>query len=194
VTFRRVTTQKKALNPNYFKTVFVRDNRVKNYHVSLCRWFWLCFLEILFGEELLEHLVITSTWNGTNDTGDNSFGQPLYMNLLVPSGLLTNWFRLQLYQLVFYKFSQQYLLIQIFPADGEPTVVDSTNELDISNLHFQFRKELLHQIIPFRRVYLCTALAVNFSADLAAYFLTSSVTFAIVVGVLIESVRRLFKL
>ena len=66
--------------------------------------------------------------------------------------------------------------------------------IDVTRVRFRLRKSLLYLVIPFRRVYLLTAVALNLSADLLAYVLTTNWLVVLAVGAVLEFVRRILKL
>lgn len=83
------------------------------------RWIWLCILEMFFGQELLESLVITASQSGCPEDPDPKglYGKPMHLNLHIPSSIFTNLFRSQLVELLFYKYYLHYKFIE--PV-GEP--------------------------------------------------------------------------
>ncbi len=190
--YLKVIDKQPPVVQDYFALVFIRSERTRGC-VSRVRWFWLCVVEILFGQELIESFVTTAANSGCPEEPDHAreYGEPNQLNLHIPSGFFTNRFRSHILQLLYYKFYLQYLLI--LPV-SEPLSNKQTNSIDVTRVRFRLRKSLLYLVIPFRRVYLFTALAVNLIADALAYAVTMDLYIAIVVGVVIEFVRRLLKL
>lgn len=176
----------------YFALVFLRGESVKP-RISLARWIWLCILEVFFGQELLESLVTTAANSGCPEEPDpnREYGEPMQLSLHIPSGIFTNLFRRQLLQLLYYKFYLQYLLI--LPV-SKPYEDDSAKHIDVTRIRFRLRKSLLYLIIPFRRIYLFAAVVGNLSADFLAYLVTTNLSVVILVGIALESIRRLLKL
>lgn len=181
------------IKTKYLKTVFVRREHVEQ-KVSLARWVWLCALDVLFGEELLENLVVTAGNSGCPEDLDpnRKYGEPMQLSLHIPTGFLTSFAlcRNQVIQLLYYKFYMQYEIL--IPVEN-PFINMETGTIDVTSVRFRFRKSSLYQIIAFRRVYLLTAFIMNFIPDLVVY-LNSNFYFAFIVGVSIESVRRFLKL
>jgi len=177
---------------NYFPLVFLRGERVKQ-KVSLFRWVWLCLIEVFFGQELLESLVTTAANSGCPEDPDPNrvYGEPNQLNLHIPSGLFTNIFRRQILQLFYYKFYLQYLFV--LPV-AEPIENEQTNTIDVTCVRFRLRKSLLYLVIPFRRVYLLTAVAMNLTADALTYVITTNLYVVVAVGATIELARRILKL
>jgi hypothetical protein len=177
---------------NYFALVFFRGERTRD-RVPLTRWFWLCVVEVLFGQELLESFVTTAANSGCPEYPDQAreYGEPNQLNLHIPSGFVTNRFRNQLIQLLYYKFYLQYQLV--LPV-AEPLVNEQANTIDVSRVRFRLRKSLLYLAIPFRRVYLVAALGINLVVDALAFAVTTNFSIAVIVGITLELVRRILKL
>jgi len=190
--YLRVIDTQAPVVQNYYALVFCRGERVKP-RVSLGRWIWFCILEVFFGQELLESLVTTAANSGCPEEPDpnREYGEPNQLNLHIPSGIFTNLFRGQLLQLLYYKFYLQYLFL--LPV-SMPNEDEKAKLIDVARVRFRLRKRLLYLVIPFRRVYLFTAVLVNVGADVLAYIVTTNVTVAILVGVALEFIRRLLKL
>lgn len=190
--YLKVIDEQAPVVQHYFAIVFLRGERTRD-RISRPRWFWLCLVEVLFGQELLENFVTTAANSGCPEEPDENreYGEPNQLNLHIPSGFFTNLFRTQILQLLYYKFYLQYLLI--LPV-AEPLISEQASTIDVTRVRFRLRKSLLCLVIPFRRVYLLTALGVNLVADALAYAVTTnlSVTFFVAVG--LELVRRLLKL
>ena len=189
--FLPVVDRTPLIAPNYFKSVFFRDARTA--HVPWHKWVWYGCLEVLFGEELLESLITTASLSGSPDAEDpkGKFGWPLQLALHVPAGFFSNLFRRQLIELLYYKFYSQYLLIQPI---AEIHADESGKHWDVTRVRFRLRKELLYQLIAFRRVYLAEALALNLFMDAVVLLATNSVALALLTAAAIEALRRLMKI
>jgi len=190
--YYKVIDTQKAIAQNYFSLVFFRGENVKN-EVSLLRWIWLCLIEMLFGEELLESIVTTASNSGCPEDKDKDrkYGEPSQLNLHIPNGILTNLFRRQIIQVLYYKFYLQYLFL--LPVTN-PYKNVTNYTIDVSRIRFRFRKSLLYLVIAFRRVYLFAALILNIAVDISVYLISESVFYAIAAGFIIELLRRLFKI
>ncbi len=188
----KVVDGQDPVKQNYFPIVFFRGERVYD-KISSIRWFWLCIIELIFGEELLECLVTTASNSGCPEDKDfeRKFGDPKHLNLHIPSGLFTNMFRNQIIQVLYYKFYLQYLFLG--PV-SEPYINEKECTIDVSLVRFRLNKSLLYLVIPFRRVYILSAILFNGIIDLTTYFITSNITYAILVGVCTEIIRRTMKL
>jgi len=177
---------------SYFCLVLRRGKSLHSV-IPLWRWSWLCFIEALFGEELLENLVTTSSLSGCPENRDEerSYGHPRQLSLHVPNGLLSNRLRSQLIEVLYYKFYLRYGLI--LPV-VEPYINPENKEINVSDVRFAFRKSLLWQVISFRRVYLAEALAFNLAIDFMVLLFTNSLFYAAIAAVGVESLRRLMKI
>lgn len=190
--FLPVIDRTQQIAPNYFKAVFFRDT-VRTAHVPLHKWLWYCLLEVFFGEELLESLVTTASLSGSPDAPDaeGKYGWPLQLSLQVPAGFFSNFFHRHLVELLYYKFHQHYLLIEPI---SDVYADEGTGAWDVTRVRFRLRKELLYQLIAFRRVYLAEALALNLLLDALVFSVTQSLDAAVVAALGIEGLRRLMKL
>jgi hypothetical protein len=188
----RVIDGQKPIKQNYFSLVFFRDDRVRG-KVSRLRWMWLCLIELLFGEEILESLVTTASVSGCPEDKDpeRKYGKPQQLNLHIPSGIFTNLLRKEIIQVLYYKYYLQYLFIRPI---AEPYENKNTYVIDVTCDRFRLDKGLLYLVIAFRRVYIFSALLFNIVVDLVVYLISSSLEAAIVAAVLTESIRRIFKI
>jgi len=188
----KVVDSQSPIKQNYFSIVFIRGEHVKN-KLSLPRWLWLCAVEVLFGKELLESFVVTASNSGSPEDLDEKreYGEPNQLNLHIPSGVFTNLFREQILQVLYYKYYLQYLFI--LPL-SEPIEDEQSNTINLTRVRFRLRKSLLYLIIPFRRVYIVSAIAVHLVVEALSYLVTNNLWFVAAVGALIELLRRLLKL
>lgn len=188
----RVFDNQRPIVQSYWKLVYFRDtDRVAPY-VSRLMWTRLCLLEVLFGQELLESLVTTSSASGCPEDPDpgRRWGYPAQLNLHIPSGLFTNMLRTGLVEVMYYKFYRQYLFIR--PVDEDLHL--DRQECDLTRVRFRLNKELLYLVIPFRRTYLATALATNLTADLLVFAITTNPWYVAATAAGLEGIRRLLKL
>lgn len=173
---------------SYFNLVFRRGDRVQE--IMLFDWMVLTVIEILFGAEILEQLIITSAYNeGKVET----VGHFLHVSNIVPAGLFTNLLRKKIYQVIYYKYFKQYLFLQPESYFDEAELVQKDGSLLLNRVRFGMRHELLYQTIAFRRAYILVWICLNLVLDLAV-FATADIQAAIVSAVSIEAVRRILKL
>jgi len=190
--YTKIIDDQKPVIQNYFFIVFFRGERVKD-KVSLIRWVWFCFVEILFGEEILESLAMTSSVSGCPEDEDTrrKYGKPQQLNFHIPSGLFTNKFRTQLIQVLYYKYYLQYLFLQPI---SEPTENKKTNTIDVTRKRFRLNKGMLYLFIAFRRVYLLSSLVFNLLVDAVVFIISNSLESAIISAIIVETLRRIMKL
>lgn len=188
----KVIDNQQPIQQNYWGIVFCRGENIKE-KISLIRWVWFCLVEILFGEEVLESLVITASLSGCPEDNDfeGRYGLPQQLNLHIPSGIFTNYFRSQIIQILYYKYFMQYRFIN--PV-VEKSFNTEKNIINVTRVRFRLDKKLLYLVIAFRRVYLVSALAFNIVVNVVVYFYSNSVEVVFISAFFIESARRLFKL
>lgn len=180
-----------VVKTNMFKGFAIRNAEVQA-HVGLLKWIWLCFVEILFGEEIIESIVTTvSVENSNRRYKSSDYGVALNLSRHIPSGVMTNLFRKSLVELLYYKFYIQYLLIE--PRDAID-LNESKREIDCTRIRFSVFKQKLWQVIAFRRVYIFSWIILNMSIDSIVYFSSSNISMALISAFVVEGVRRLFKL
>jgi len=188
----RIIDNSNLVKQNYLKIVWFRNEQLKK-EVSLFRWIWLCALEIMFGEELLENFVITCPDNTSpeHENSNNEYCMANMLNSHIPNGIFTNVFRKQLIELLYYKYYLQYLMI--IPS-SEYSVHVEQNTINLTRSPFWFRKKLLYQVIAFRRVYILSAIAFNLAVDFAVFVYSSDLHITALVAISLEAFRRLLKI
>lgn len=175
-----------------YKTVFLRNDCNKD-SVSLLKWIYLTFFEILFGSVLLENIVNTSAGTSTREE-QCQYGKEMKLNSFVPNGVTTNFFRGVLVEVLYYKFYKQYFLIRPLHQIEEHEIDRKSKTIDCSLIRFASFKEVLYQVISLRKVYELTHLATNVTIDTIVYFYTDRLDMAIFSAILIESIRRIVKI
>ena len=188
----RVLDKTGAYEKSYIGVVFRRHDRLKD-DISLSKWIWLTLIELIVGPELIESIVTTASVPpyGKNPKEDISkYGAEFHLTLHIPSGLITNFLRPQIIELLYYKFHWQYLLLMPL---GEPYIDVKARTIDCTRTRFRARKEIFYQLIALRRVYDLSWLVFNLSVDLLVYYLSSSLEWALVSALTIEGARRLLK-
>ncbi len=171
------------------KIVFCRSDRVKN-DVSLYEWTVLTLIEFLFGEELLEQFIITAAYNDEN----KKTGHFLHLTDMVPAGILTNYFRHKICQLLYYKFYKHYLFLASETEINENEVTDeASGALNLCRNRFAMKHDLLYQVIAFRRAYILQWIVFNLAIDIIVY-LSIDLQAALFSALAIEDARRLLRL
>ncbi|MBL3591841.1 MAG: hypothetical protein JMN24_19010 [gamma proteobacterium endosymbiont of Lamellibrachia anaximandri] len=188
----RIIDNSNVVKQNYFKVAWFRNEELKN-QVSLLRWIWLCILEVMFGEELLENFVTTCPDNTSPEhkNGNNEYCMANMLNSHIPNGIFTNLFRRHLIELLYYKYYLQYLMI--IPSSQDSVHVKGKT-IDLTRSPFWFRKKLLYQVIAFRRVYILSAITLNLTVDVAVFIYSSDLAVTAMVAVSLEATRRLLKI
>jgi len=184
--YQKIIDTTPPIKTRYQKLIFCRNPTIIK-KVPLWKWIWFWILEIFFGEELLENLVMTSTNN-----------ESLPLRLHIPGGFFTNCFRNQLIEMLYYKFYLQYLLLipeseREWDEMREFLEKDATVPLDISNTRFWFKKCSLFQIIEFRRTYLLMAITMHSLNSTLFYTITHNEIWTISIAALLELLRRTSK-
>ena len=181
----KIKDDTKSHTSSYFWLVLTRQSDEAK-EIGIIDWIKLTLFELMFGEELLEQLTLTSSYNNVGE--NQKTGHMLHLNDIIPAGFLTNLFRQQILQLLYFKFFKIYLFLA-----SESEVRESDSVVDLTRSRFAMRHELLYQVIAFRRVYILCWLCFNISIDLIVYS-TSDLQTAILSALTIEGLRRLLKL
>lgn len=164
----RVLDKTQAYEKSYISVVFRRNERLKD-DISLRKWIWLTLIELIVGFELIESIVTTASVPpyGKNQKEDSSkYGAELHLTLHIPSGLITNFLRSQIVELLYYKFYLKYLLLSPM---SEPYIDDEARTIDCTRTRFRARKEIFYQLIALRRVYDLSWLVFNLSIDFLVF-------------------------
>lgn len=177
-----ITDSTKAITHSYFKLVFFRKTKHSK-EIGILDWIKLTTLEILFGEELLEQLTLTSAYN--NLSANQKTGHMLHLSDMVPSGFLTNYLRKQIVRLLYLKYYKIYLFLA-----SESAVEEHNSSVDLTRVRFAMRHDLLYQVIAFRRVYIISWVFINFGIDFVVY-LSADLQSALLSALSIEAIRRL---
>lgn len=189
--FKVIDTQNKRTG-SYLKLVCYRNTDLKA-QVTRFKWFVMTIVEMVVGTELLESLVTTGSvppyQTIIKDDSDN-YGNELHLSLHIPAGLITNILRNQIIELLYYKYSLQYLIL--VPV-GEPYVNKEESTIDCSRTRFRARKEIFYQFIALRRVYDLFWLIFNLTIDLMVFLITTDIKFALLSAFAVEALRRLLR-
>lgn len=186
---KRIFSGNSAISGSYFRIVLMRSDRVMD-DVGLWEWIKLTTLEFIFGEELLEQLTITAAYN---ESDKSKLGHLLHLRDMVPSGVLTNFFRPKIYQLLYYKFFRHYLLLEAEATlDPKEHETKDGNSLNLMRVRFGVRHELLYQVIALRRVYIVFWVALNILIDVSVWLL-GDIQSALLSALSIEAIRRLLR-
>ncbi|WP_157579940.1 hypothetical protein [Teredinibacter turnerae] len=186
----RAVDHSQVVKTNMFKGFAIRNNTAKE-SVGLLKWIWLCIVEIMFGEELIESIVTTASVDNMSDRYKSSdYGIALNLSVHIPSGVMINIFRKSVIEVLYYKFYIQYLLIE--PRD-EVDINQHKSEIDCTRIRFSVFKQKFWQIIAFRRIYIFSWVIINASIDLVVYLFSTSISMALISAFIVEGLRRLIK-
>lgn len=186
----RAVDHSQVVKTNMFKGFAIRNTEAMK-SVGLLKWIWLCVVEIMFGEELIESIVTTASVENMNNRYESpDYGVALHLSMHIPAGVMTNLFRKPLIEVLYYKYYIQYLLIE--PRD-KVDINQTKREIDCTRIRFSVFKQKLWQIIAFRRVYIFSWVILNASVDLVVYLFSSSISMALISAFILEGVRRLIK-
>ncbi|WP_192891815.1 hypothetical protein [Vibrio bathopelagicus] len=188
----KVIDKSKLPPSSLLKAVFIRneDNRLS---ISRLKWFKLTALEILFGAELLENIINVSTV--TSSRGDKcEYGKELKLNGFIPSGIFTNFFRVDLIEVLYFKYYKQYFLLKPAAAIEKQDFNRENKILDCSYIRFAAFKEVFYQVISLRRAYESCHFLANISVDITVFCYTNRIELALLSALVVESIRRLVKL
>ena len=174
---------------SYLRAVFFRDQRVRGL-ISRRKWAWLTFVELIVGADLIENISITASalpHKNIRKPDSDEYGLLTTLNNHIPSGVVTNWFRSSIIEILYYKYYGQYLLMW---PDSKIVHNDTKPRLDLTRYRFAVGKDRLYQILALRKVYDGTWLVANVSIDILVWLVTQKVETALLSALLIEGVRR----
>ncbi|MGI2121253.1 hypothetical protein ACRN9J_03500 [Shewanella baltica] len=188
----RVIDSQNGIVGSYLKMVCYRNSDLMG-QVTALKWFAMTIVEMVVGTELLESFVITGSvipyYTIVKDDSAN-YGSELHLSLHIPEGVITNILRNQIIELLYYKYSLQYLILS--PV-GKPYVNNEKNTIDCSRTRFRARKDIFYQFIALRRVYDLFWLVFNVTVDLIVFFVTTDIKFALLSALFVEAIRRLLR-
>ncbi|MXR36660.1 hypothetical protein [Craterilacuibacter sinensis] len=180
----------KVLDGHYLKKLFWRAEPLKN-EVSACKWLWLTAVEIVFGKEILEHMVINASVASVgNHPHVKDHGKIMHLSRHIPAGIVTNLFRKHIVEVLYYKFYRQY---GILSPEESPYPKEGKRIIDCSQNRFCVDKTYLEQFISFRRAYDFSWLIINILTDAIIYFVSSDLTLAMLSALVVEAFRRFLK-
>ena len=139
---------------------------------------------------MLDNLVITSSYNNTNilrvGAGVNDSGWNRQIAYHIPNGIINNWFKNQITEMMYYKFCKQYLILE---TEGNSTINGSI--IDISETDFKVSKERLHQFMELKKLYNFIGATCNIAIDSVVYLVSKRIDIAIVSGAIFEYMRKI---
>ena len=179
-----------VLDGHYLKTVFRRAELLKR-EISVVKWLWLTVVEIVFGKEILEHMVINASVDSVGRHPHiQDHGKMMHLSRHIPAGMFTNLFRKTITEVLYYKYYRQYGIIS---PEECPHRNEEKREIDCSQNRFCVDKKYFEQFISFRRAYDFSWLAINLLFDAIAYSVSSSLSLGMLTALTVEAFRRLLK-
>ena len=176
----------------YLKTVLFRSAELKKM-ISMWKWSVLTLVEMIVGTELLESFVTTGSvlpYRRQAEENSKEYGNELHLTLHIPAGLITNLLRQKIIELLYYKYSLHYLILD---SVGEPSINNESKIIDCSRTRFRARKNLFYQFIALRRVYDLFWLVFNIIIDSLVFLATTDIKFALLSALTVEAIRRLLR-
>ncbi|MEH0023125.1 MAG: hypothetical protein V6Z89_26020 [Desulfobacter sp.] len=172
------------MRESVFKIVFLRNNK----ETGIFLWLKLLLLEVYLGEQLLEMLTNTSSYNteigdgASFGTESNGWKQKLVT--FIPATFLNKLLQKSIIQLLEVKYVNQYkLLILANEIDEHQT---SLYENSIYKLNNQVLYLLTELKLSYNTIWVC----LNLSIDLIVFAATTDIVKTLATGALIEFIRR----
>ncbi len=192
MSFKRVFEANQFRSRGYVGTLFRRGERTKDV-VPLWAWIRMTVVELLVGDELLESLVTTASDSGCPEDPDvkGKFGRGQHLSHHIPYGLVNKLLRPRLLEVLYYKYHLQYLLL-----DSVAPVAESRTEniIDVTRTRFRLHKDLLGELIAFRRVYVVCWTCFNLLVDAVVFLVWQEFEAVVLSALSIEAIRRMLKL
>lgn len=180
----------KVKAPSVMGLVFFRTGENKN--IGFIFWLKLLLFEIMFGEEMLNNLVMTASYSNSGvfelSSEIEDSGWKKQINYHIPNGIINNLFKCQITEMMYYKFYKQYLILE---TDDIEKPVKCGEVLDISNVEFKVSKDRLHQFMELKKLYNFIGATLNIIFDGLVYMCSKRLDFALLSGVLIEYFRKI---
>ncbi|MCD9485460.1 hypothetical protein GLP25_20070 [Photobacterium phosphoreum] len=166
----------------FYQLIWFRGDDLKS-EINRYYWFYLTLIEMLVGYELVENVILTS--NGNN----NDTGKGLHLNRIIPSGIINNFLRKRILDVLYFKYYCRYKMFCI------SSVVDNDlDEINCTRKVFFAKKGNFYQLIAFRRCYDLFWLVLNIFVDTIVYFYTNDISMVLISAISIEGIRRLLKI
>jgi len=170
-----------TLRDSVFKIVFLGKRRA----VSFFTWVRLLLLEIYLGEQLLEMLVNTSSYNFTSEEliiGSDSNGWKKPLVAYIPATFINKLLCQSIVRLLRIKYVQHYRLLK--------RIDSSSLEFSGDERLYKLNNERLHLLTELKLAYNTIWVTFNILVDIAVLWYTNDLTLAIMVGGFIEFIRR----
>ncbi len=167
------------MRESIFHAVFLKSSP----KISSFKWLKLLFLEAYLGEQLIEMLANTSSFN-KDQSGDLAFdirsnGWKVNLEEYIPATKINTLLKEHIVDLLETKFVDHYQLIQ--PIKGNSSDQEKLYELNNQKLFLLTELKLSYNTIW---------ITINLLVDIVVYSVTQDITSALVSGAIIEFIRR----
>lgn len=161
------------------KKVFTRSSSKVNFF----QWYKLLILEIYMGDQLLEMLTNTASFN-KDQSGDIAFdiksnGWKVELEEYIPATYINFFLKRHIVELLELKFLNHYQLVEFV-----------NRKEDEKNLLYQLNNSRLFLLTELKLCYGTLWVGFNLLIDLIIYVITNDIALALLAGGLIEFVRR----
>ncbi|TMO89783.1 hypothetical protein CWC12_02615 [Pseudoalteromonas ruthenica] len=171
-----------GLRDSVFKVVFLGKRKA----ISFYTWLKLLLLEIYLGEQLLEMLANTSSYNYESEEfiiGSDSNGWKRPLIDFIPSTMINKFLSERIINLLRIKYVQHYRLLK--------RVTSTSLEHSKGEQLYKLNNQKLHLITELKLAYNTIWVTLNIIIDVLVFWYTNDLTLTILVGGSIEFLRRL---
>ncbi len=157
--------------------------------ISFFSWVKFLLLEIYLGEQLVEMIATTASYNEGDqyhitkqiELGDkvNGWYKPLIN--FIPSTMINKWLCKSIVQLLKLKYSDHYQLLSKRQVDGDANELSECYGLNHDNIHLLTELKLAYNTVW---------VTMNIIIDIIVYVCTKDISLTVATGAFIEFIRR----
>lgn len=167
------------MRESILKTVFFKSSQ----QISTFKWLKLSFLEAYLGEQLIEMLANTVSFN-KDQSGDLAFdikpnGWKINLEEYIPATVINSLLNKHIIDLLETKFVHHYQLIQSVKINS-----DNVKKL------YELNNQKLFLLTELKLSYNTIWVTINLLIDTVVYIITKDITWALVSGAIVEFIRR----
>jgi len=167
------------MRESILKTVFFKSSQ----QISTFKWLKLSFLEAYLGEQLIEMLANTASFN-KDQSGDLAFdikpnGWKVNLEEYIPATVINSLLNKHIIDLLETKFVHHYQLIQSVKINS-----DNVKKL------YELNNQKLFLLTELKLSYNTIWVTINLLIDTVVYIITKDITWALVSGAIVEFIRR----
>jgi hypothetical protein len=167
------------MRESILKTVFFKSSQ----QISTFKWLKLLFLEAYLGEQLIEMLANTASFN-KDQSGDLAFdikpnGWKVNLEEYIPATVINSLLNKHIIDLLETKFVHHYQLIQSVKINS-----DNVKKL------YELNNQKLFLLTELKLSYNTIWVTINLLIDTVVYIITKDITWALVSGAIVEFIRR----